>query len=60
MVAVTEGGYDLKALADSLRASIGALEATDPSDFAAADGAAPRGDATIAAVTPHLAEYWKL
>jgi len=79
LVAVTEGGYDLKALAESLRVTIEALDAgrlkaaptsaqtkaaptsaqtkvaaTDP------DASSPRGDATIAAVTPHLAKYWKL
>jgi acetoin utilization deacetylase AcuC-like enzyme len=64
IVALTEGGYDLKGLADSLRATIGALEGgTGPGDAGRSrveGGAAPRGDATIEAVKPHLAKYWKL
>ena len=59
LVAITEGGYDLVGLATSLRASIGALMG----EGAARDepsGAAARGEATIKAVTPHLAKYWKL
>ena len=59
LVAVTEGGYDLAALAESLRASIHALEG-DTKGFAAPTGDAPRGDATIKAVHPHLADRWKL
>jgi acetoin utilization deacetylase AcuC-like enzyme len=58
LVAITEGGYDLAALASSLRASIRAL--TGENRFAAPAGAAPRGEATIAAVRPHLAKYWQL
>ena len=61
MVAVTEGGYDLNALAESLRVTIDALNAARlkeaPADSAASS---PRGDATIAAVQPRLAKYWKL
>ena len=59
VVAITEGGYDLAALADSLRASIDALEG-DHRDPAAPTGAAPRGEATIKAVTPHLSDRWRL
>jgi acetoin utilization deacetylase AcuC-like enzyme len=61
MVAITEGGYDLKGLADSLRATVHALEA-DASPVARERPAepAPRGEATIAAVTPHLAKYWTI
>jgi acetoin utilization deacetylase AcuC-like enzyme len=59
LVAVTEGGYDLKGLADCLRAAIGALE-TGATAVAAARGETPRGDAAIKAVRPHLAKYWKL
>jgi acetoin utilization deacetylase AcuC-like enzyme len=59
VVAITEGGYDLAGLASSLRASISALTVA-----AAADdeprGPTPRGEATIKAVTPHMAKYWKL
>jgi acetoin utilization deacetylase AcuC-like enzyme len=61
VVAVTEGGYDLKGLADSLRASIRALAGeAAASDLAAPEGAAPRGEETVKAVTPHLAKYWKI
>jgi acetoin utilization deacetylase AcuC-like enzyme len=59
LVAVTEGGYDLAGLAASLRASITAL-AADASSRDQSTGQTPRGDATIRAVTPHLAKYWKL
>ena len=59
LVAVTEGGYDLAALGESLRASIRALEG-DAKGFAAPSGATPRGDATVKAVLPHLADRWKL
>jgi len=59
VVAVTEGGYHLKGMADSLRAVIAALD--DAPVLAAMPGAgAPRGEATIAAVKPHLARYWPL
>jgi acetoin utilization deacetylase AcuC-like enzyme len=70
LVAVTEGGYDLKALAESLRVTIEALEVRlkpDTTsdvrlvvDSAQAPAASARGDATIEAVTPHLSKYWKL
>lgn len=59
LVAITEGGYDLVGLATSLRASIDALMGKG----AARDepsGASSRGEATIQAVAPHLAKYWKL
>ena len=58
VVAITEGGYDLTGLAESLRASIRALEgeAVVPPPT----GEAPRGEATLKAVTPHLADHWKL
>jgi acetoin utilization deacetylase AcuC-like enzyme len=59
LVAITEGGYDLVGLATSLRASIGAL-AGEKSNDSRPEGPTPRGDATIKAVTPHLAKYWKL
>jgi acetoin utilization deacetylase AcuC-like enzyme len=68
LVAVTEGGYDLKALADSLRVTIEALEnnvrlpstALGPGKPDTAPATTPRAAATIAAVTPHLSKYWKL
>jgi acetoin utilization deacetylase AcuC-like enzyme len=59
LVAVTEGGYDLVALAESLRATIHALESDEKGD-AAPTGATPRGEATVKAVLPHLRDRWKL
>jgi acetoin utilization deacetylase AcuC-like enzyme len=63
MVAVTEGGYDLPALADSLRAVVDAL-ATDRLDTApwpAHDGSPPlRGRAAVAAARAALVPFWKL
>jgi acetoin utilization deacetylase AcuC-like enzyme len=59
VVAVTEGGYDLKALAASLRATMAALAGdTTPADLPVPGGAAPRGDACLAAVLPGLKRYW--
>jgi acetoin utilization deacetylase AcuC-like enzyme len=59
IVALTEGGYHLKGIADSLRSVIAALEGNrGPAAPPQAD--APRGDAAIAAVKPHLAKYWPL
>jgi acetoin utilization deacetylase AcuC-like enzyme len=75
LVAVTEGGYSLEGLAGSLRETITALNsaADDPAATAAAlkDGFtdtsrsdrhidAPRGQATLNAVMPILANYWQL
>jgi acetoin utilization deacetylase AcuC-like enzyme len=59
VVAVTEGGYDLAALAESLRASIHALEGDEPASTAPAD-AAPRGEAVVKAVLPYLTDRWTL
>lgn len=61
VVAVTEGGYDLTALAGSLRAVVDVLDGATPlGALAAPTGATPRADATLAAVRPHLSKYWKL
>jgi acetoin utilization deacetylase AcuC-like enzyme len=61
VVAVTEGGYDLAALAGSLRAVIDVLDGATPAGaLAAPAGATPRADASLAAVRPHLSKYWKL
>jgi acetoin utilization deacetylase AcuC-like enzyme len=62
VVAVTEGGYDLAALAESLRATILALEdGPSPRSRGAAEAeAAPRGEATVKAVLPRLTDRWKL
>jgi acetoin utilization deacetylase AcuC-like enzyme len=59
VVAITEGGYDLVALAESLRASIRALEG-DKTGVVVPTGVSPRGEATVKAVLPHLADRWKL
>ena len=61
LVAVTEGGYDLAGLEQCLRAVVGVLDDRRPApEPRARGGPAPRGDATIAAVLPHLAPYWTL
>jgi len=61
VVAVTEGGYDLKALAASLRTTIAALAGdTTLEELPAPAGPTPRGDACLAAVLPHLRNYWTI
>jgi acetoin utilization deacetylase AcuC-like enzyme len=62
VVAVTEGGYDLAALAESLRETIVALEdgSSRRGGAAVQAGAAPRGEAAVKAVLPHLTDHWKL
>lgn len=63
IAAVTEGGYDLHALTDSLNAIVGVLSATriGPSPWSAADAFPPsRGRAAAAAAKTALAGYWKL
>ena len=71
VVVTTEGGYHLKGMADSLRSVMAALDderGANPVRSAAPEGgmspppgaSAPRGEATIAAVKPHLARYWPL
>ncbi|OFW28930.1 MAG: hypothetical protein A3H97_13775 [Acidobacteria bacterium RIFCSPLOWO2_02_FULL_65_29] len=63
IVAVTEGGYDLQALAESMRAVVGAL-ATD--ELAASAWPAPeaipptRGREAVAAVKAAQAPFWNL
>src|SRR5262245_1821503 len=59
VVAVTEGGYHLKGIADSLRSVIAALN-DEPVAPELPGAGAPRGDATVAAVKPYLAPYWAL
>jgi acetoin utilization deacetylase AcuC-like enzyme len=59
LVAITEGGYDLAALAESLRASIRALEG-EKAVYAAPPGGSPRGEATVKAVLPHVSDRWTL
>jgi acetoin utilization deacetylase AcuC-like enzyme len=58
VVAVTEGGYQLQALAGSLRASIDALLRQHAGDTPVGD--THRGQATIDAVLPHASKYWTL
>jgi acetoin utilization deacetylase AcuC-like enzyme len=61
VVAVTEGGYDLHALAASLDAAIRALAGESPlGDFTAPHGPAPRGDACVRAVAPQLEKFWQI
>jgi acetoin utilization deacetylase AcuC-like enzyme len=60
IAAVTEGGYDLKGLADCLRAAVLALEGPASAGGPRDTSATPRADATIKAVTPHLAKYWTI
>ena len=59
IVAITEGGYHLKGIADSLRSVIAALEG-DRAPAAPLQTDAPRGEAAIAAVKSHLTKYWPL
>ena len=61
VVAVTEGGYDLDGLRDCLHASIRALSGeTRAADLVVPNGPTPRGEATVSAVSPLLAEYWTI
>lgn len=61
VVAVTEGGYDLHALADSLRAAVRALAGeTTVADSRAPEGPSPRGDAALREILPQLRKYWQL
>jgi len=61
MVAVTEGGYDLKALAGSFRAVIDVLDGTSTlATLAAPTGPAPRAEASLAALRPHVSKFWTI
>jgi acetoin utilization deacetylase AcuC-like enzyme len=63
IAAVTEGGYDLKALADSLRAVIGVLapETGGASAWPVSDGGvAVRGKAGVEKTREALTGYWRL
>ena len=59
LIAVTEGGYDLKAVAASLRAVIAVLDGTSSLPPAPA-GDATRAESSLAAVRPHVGKYWKI
>ncbi|HEY5618437.1 MAG TPA: histone deacetylase [Vicinamibacterales bacterium] len=61
VVAVTEGGYDLAALAGSLRSVIDVLD--DGSTLVmlpTPDDPAPRADTAIAAARTYLSEFWTI
>ena len=60
LVLVTEGGYDLQALAGSLRATIGALDGASLGAPEAPAASTPRGGASLDAVRPHLAKFWTI
>jgi len=61
LVAVTEGGYDLAALAGSLRLVIDVLDGATPRGALAVPiGPTPRADAALAAVRPHLSKFWQI
>ena len=60
---VTEGGYDLDALASCLDASFAAIALDGPDDRAARRrsraGPAPRGERALEAVRAAQAPYWR-
>ena len=63
LVAVTEGGYDLRALADSMKTVVGVLAADTVTDFSwpEATGVTPvRGRAAVSAVKSALGSFWNL
>jgi acetoin utilization deacetylase AcuC-like enzyme len=61
VVALTEGGYDLKALAGCLRNVILVLAGdASVSDFPTPGGATSRADTTMAAIRPHVSKYWTI
>jgi acetoin utilization deacetylase AcuC-like enzyme len=61
LVSVTEGGYDLHALASSLDAVIAAHAGdASPAHWPASGIASSRGQAAVAEVRPRLAQFWTL
>jgi acetoin utilization deacetylase AcuC-like enzyme len=61
IVMVTEGGYDLHALAGSLECAIQALAAPDAEvRWPTSEAASDRGRRAAAAVKPALAAFWTL
>jgi acetoin utilization deacetylase AcuC-like enzyme len=63
IAAVTEGGYDMRGLGESLRAVIGALAGDDASAARWPDSGTvtpSRGHAAVAAARAALAPYWRL
>jgi acetoin utilization deacetylase AcuC-like enzyme len=57
---VTEGGYDLTALEESLDASLTAIQGTGTEVTASHSAAAPRGERAIAAVRAAQHGFWRL
>jgi acetoin utilization deacetylase AcuC-like enzyme len=60
VVAMVEGGYDLTGLGECLRAAIRALNGGDRVMPSSENQTTARADATLSAVRPYLAPYWKL
>ena len=61
IVAVTEGGYDLKALAASLRSVIDVVDGSRRlDDLPAPGGDTRRGEASIDAARTHLGKFWTI
>ncbi|NOT26296.1 MAG: histone deacetylase [Acidobacteria bacterium] len=61
LVATVEGGYDLGALADSIRGVISVLEGSTSLDrLPVPTGDTRRGEAAITAARAHLGQAWKL
>ena len=61
LVAVTEGGYDLRALGECLRSVVDVLakEGTPRSDWPESPVASSRGRAAVVQTRAALAQYWK-
>jgi acetoin utilization deacetylase AcuC-like enzyme len=57
---VTEGGYDLTALEESLDASLTAIQGTGTELTASQSAAAPRGERAVAAVRAAQHGFWRL
>ena len=60
LVLVTEGGYDLRALAESLDGVVESLAATVDVDWLASGVASDRGRVAVNAAKRALASHWKL
>ena len=61
VVAISEGGYDLRGLRTCIHAAIRGLDGgVPPDERSAPEGPAPRGEACLAAVRPNLTSYWTL
>jgi acetoin utilization deacetylase AcuC-like enzyme len=62
IAAITEGGYDLAALAQSLGAVVGVLgsEAVEPAHWPAGEVPSSRGQATVREARRALARFWAL